>query len=334
MQRPAGDPSQDDESVLRELESVVATHLDRHLSMAQEWFPHQYVPWSRGQDFDGPLQGRSWGPEQSALSAHVRSALVLSLLTEDNLPSYHTELITELGRDGAWGEWTRQWTAEEDRHSTVLRDYLHVTRAVDPVALERHRMQHMRTGYTREYPGSVIHGIAYVMVQEQATRVAHRNTGRISGDPVCERLLSRIAADENLHMVFYRDLLAAAFDRYPDRTMHAMRDVVCSFRMPGHSAPTLRSAARSIAVSGILDRNVLVTEILQPLLRSLRVFERTDLTGEGESSRERLGQHLERQRIMIERSAQWRADRGVKPAPAVWGKAWSGREAGQPTRTP
>jgi acyl-[acyl-carrier-protein] desaturase len=317
MKHAAGDLPQDDESVLAELESTVAENLDRHLSMAQEWFPHQYVPWSRGDDFDGPLGGRPWTSEQSELPAHVRSALVLSLLTEDNLPSYHTELITELGRDGAWGAWAHRWTAEEDRHSTVLRDYLHVTRAVDPVALERQRMQHMSIGYTREYPGSVLHGIAYVMVQEQATRVAHRNTGRISGDPVCDRLLSRIAADENLHMVFYRDLLAAAFDRYPDPTMQALNDVVRAFRMPGHGARNLGSAARSIAVSGILDRNVLLVEILQPLLRSLRVFERTDLTGHGEDSRERLEQHLEKQRIMIERSARWCADRGAQSVPAA-----------------
>ncbi|MEV6020305.1 MULTISPECIES: acyl-ACP desaturase [unclassified Streptomyces] len=320
MQPPVGDPSQDDASMLRELEPTVAAHLDRHLSMAQEWFPHQYVPWSRGNDFDGPLQGQPWEPEQSHLPAHVRSALVLSLLTEDNLPSYHTELITELGRDGAWGAWAHRWTAEEDRHSTVLRDYLHVTRAVDPVALERHRMQHMSNGYTREYAGSVIHGIAYVMVQEQATRVAHRNTGRISGDPVCERLLSRIAADENLHMVFYRDLLAEAFDRYPDRTMRALSDVVCAFRMPGYGAPNLQSAARSIAVSGILDRQVLLVEILQPLLRSLRVFERTGLTGPGEDSRERLGKHLDRQRIMVDRLAQRLAEHGAQPVLAAQGQ--------------
>jgi len=51
-----------------------------------------------------------------------------------------------------------------------------------------------------------------VSFQELATRVAHRNTGRISGDPVCDQLLARVAADENLHMIFYRNLLAAAFE--------------------------------------------------------------------------------------------------------------------------
>ena len=46
--------------------------------------------------------------------------------------------------------------------------------------------------------------------QELATRIAHRNTGRYSNDPVADRIMVRIAADENLHMVFYRDMLKAA----------------------------------------------------------------------------------------------------------------------------
>ena len=41
--------------VLLELEQVVEVNLNRHLATAKEWFPHEYVPWSRGRDFDGPL---------------------------------------------------------------------------------------------------------------------------------------------------------------------------------------------------------------------------------------------------------------------------------------
>jgi acyl-[acyl-carrier-protein] desaturase len=267
------------------------------------------VPWSRGQDFDGPLGGRPWEPGRSALPERVRSALVQSLLTEDNLPSYHTALITELGHDGAWAEWVHRWAAEEDRHSTALRAYLHATRAVDPVALERARMQHMSAGYAFDHPGSALHGIAYVMLQEQATRVAYRNTGRSSADPVCEQLLSRISADENLHMIFYRDLLAAAFTRDPNRTMHTLWDVVRTFRMPGHGAPMSREAALSSAASGILDRGVLATEILRPLVRSLGVCERTDLTEDGERSREKLDRYLRRQQALADRAAERRAQR-------------------------
>ena len=48
--------------------------------------------------------------------------------------------------------------------------------------------------------------------QELATRVSHRNTGKATGYPIAEQLLARIATDENLHMVFYRNLVAAALE--------------------------------------------------------------------------------------------------------------------------
>ena len=37
--------------LLEALEPVVAENLDRHLGIAQEWHPHDYVPWSEGRDF-------------------------------------------------------------------------------------------------------------------------------------------------------------------------------------------------------------------------------------------------------------------------------------------
>ena len=47
---------------------------------------------------------------------------------------------------GAWISWVGRWTAEEGRHAIVLRDYLTVTRNIDPVALERGRMTQLQTG--------------------------------------------------------------------------------------------------------------------------------------------------------------------------------------------
>ena len=67
--------------------------------------------------------------------------MVQNLLTEDNLPSYHREIAMNFGMDGAWGQWVNRWTAEENRHGTALRDYLVVTRSVDPFALEKLRME-------------------------------------------------------------------------------------------------------------------------------------------------------------------------------------------------
>src|SRR3954471_5112396 len=176
-------PSQTE--LLIELEPVVEENLNRHLATAKEWFPHEYVPWSEGRDFDGVLGGEAWEPGQSKLSEVARISLVVNLLTEDNLPSYHHEIATVFGRDGAWGTWVHRWTAEEGRHGIAIRDYLLATRAVDPIALERARMIHMGTGFVNRYAEeSMVHGIAYVSFQELATRVSHRNTGKISGDPI------------------------------------------------------------------------------------------------------------------------------------------------------
>ena len=46
-------------AVLIELEPVVAENLDRHLALAKEWHPHDYIPWSEGRDF-AFLGGEDW----------------------------------------------------------------------------------------------------------------------------------------------------------------------------------------------------------------------------------------------------------------------------------
>ncbi|MGW0183969.1 acyl-ACP desaturase, partial [Nocardia sp. NPDC003345] len=60
-----------DLGVMTYLAPVVADNLDRHLSLTKEWFPHQFVPWSEGSNFDGPLGGDPWEPGQSRLSEHA-----------------------------------------------------------------------------------------------------------------------------------------------------------------------------------------------------------------------------------------------------------------------
>ncbi|WP_242901305.1 acyl-ACP desaturase [Actinomadura terrae] len=278
--------------LLIELEQVVEKELDRHMSMAKEWFPHQYVPWGEGRDFDGPLDGEAWSLEQSKLSLEARESLIVNLLTEDNLPGYHNAIATVFGRDGAWGTWVNRWTAEENRHGIVIRDYLTVTRAVDPIALERARMHHMETGYEPTHGDSFLHGAAYVAFQELATRVSHRNTGRASGDPICEQMMTRVAADENLHMIFYRNLLAAALELAPNETMRAITDVVKAFEMPGAGIEGFMRKSVIIANAGIYDLRLHHDDVLTPVLRKLGVFDLTGLDGTGEKAREELGEFL------------------------------------------
>lgn len=280
-------------ALLIELEPVVEHNLDRHLSLAKEWFPHEYVPWSEGRTFDGPLDGQPWSDADSAIPEVARTALVVNLLTEDNLPSYHHEIATLFGRDGAWGTWVHRWTAEEGRHGTAIRDYLTVTRAVDPVALERARMAHMSAGYVNAHDDEVLHSLAYVSFQELATRISHRNTGRATGDPVCEALLTRVAADENLHMVFYRNLLAAAFELAPSQAMRAVADVVADFQMPGNGIEGFARKSVAIALAGIYDLRQHRDEVLVPVLRQWDVWNVTGLDADGEAARDQLARQLD-----------------------------------------
>ncbi|WP_433221449.1 acyl-ACP desaturase [Microtetraspora malaysiensis] len=277
--------------LLVELEPVVGRELDRHLAVAKEWFPHEYIPWSEGRTFDGVLQGEAWSPEDTSIPEPARVSLIVNLLTEDNLPSYHHEIATTFGRDGAWGTWVHRWTAEEGRHGIAIRDYLLVSRAVDPVALERARMTHMQSGFATEYDG-MLRQLAYVSFQELATRVAHRNTGKVSGDPLCERLLSKVAADENLHMLFYRNLLAAAFELAPSQTMRAVTDVVTSFQMPGQGMEGFARKSVMIAMAGIYDLRQHCDEVLTPVLRQWKPFDIEGLDAEGEQAREELAAFL------------------------------------------
>ncbi|WP_030614910.1 acyl-ACP desaturase [Streptomyces sclerotialus] len=284
-----GQTAWSDAQLLYALEEVVEKELNRHLKIAKEWMPHEYVPWSDGRNFDGVMDGEPWAPEQSKVTDIGRTALVVNLLTEDNLPSYHHEIATLFGRDGAWGTWVHRWTAEEGRHGIVMRDYLLTSRAVDPVQLERFRMAHMSEGFESDNNHSMLHSVAYVAFQELATRISHRNTGRHSGDPVCDRMLARIATDENLHMVFYRNLLASAFELAPDQTMCAVRDVVTGFRMPGHGMPGFERAAARMALGGIYNLRIHHDDVLQPVLRFLKVMEIGGLGPAGLRAQEELG---------------------------------------------
>jgi acyl-[acyl-carrier-protein] desaturase len=281
----------DDPELHAELEPRAGELLGRHLATAREWFPHSLVPWSRGRDFDDDA---GWEPDDHPLGAAVRSALFVNLLTEDNLPHYFRTISGRLGGDHAWGAWARRWTAEEGRHAIVIRDYLTVTRAVDPIALERARMTQVSNGVVPE-PPSLADALVYAALQELATRIAHHNTGRLLSDPAGGRIMTRVAADENLHHLFYRDLTSAALEIDPTTVVPAIDRQVRHFAMPGAGIPDFARHARTMADAGIYDFAAHHDQILVPvLLRHWRLDRLQGLKATADQARERLLRHVER----------------------------------------
>jgi acyl-[acyl-carrier-protein] desaturase len=273
------------------LEATAQTLLERHLETTKEWFPHALVPWTQATDYEPDYE---WEPNDAQIPPAIRSALFVNVLTEDNLPYYFRDIERMFGRDGAFGEWVRRWTAEEGRHGLVINGYLQATRAIDPVDLERARMIQVSTGEVPE-PATAVEGLAYVALQELATRISHFNTGTALEDPVGRQIMRRVASDENLHFLFYRDLLTAVIGIDPSAAVIAMERQATDFAMPGVGIPGFASHAKAIADAGIYDLAIHHDQILQPVIMRDWALESIEgLSAEAEEARVRLVKYIGR----------------------------------------
>ena len=295
-------------AVSQALDECAGHLLDRHLAHAKEWFPHELVPWELGRRFE---PGEVFEPEGAPLPAGVSSALLVNLLTEDNLPHYFHAIAQVVGTDSALGEWSRRWAAEEQRHAIVLRDWLCVTRKLDLTGLERARMRQVSTGFRAGPRGqSLTDGLIYLTLQELATRIAHWNTGRLLDD-TGSVILKRVAADENSHFLFYRDLTAAALRADPSRTVEAIDRQVTSFEMPGAEIDGFAAHAAAIAAAQIYDFRIHYEQVLVPVVMTQWRLESLEgLDSDGERARDHLLTWMARLKRVATRMAAQSAGAG------------------------
>ncbi len=285
----------------------VARLYERHLATTKSWLPHELIPWERA---TASRPRDAWDPASSTLPSGVRSALVVNLLTEDNLP-YYFETINRVFANETWREWARRWTAEEMRHGIVIRDYITVTHAVDLVELEHARM-HQVCGAQVPQPESAADALAYVALQELATRISHRNTGNLLEDEAGYKVMARVAADENLHYLFYRDLVSAALEVDPSGTVCAIERQVRTFEMPGAGIPDFSAHASAIAAAGIYDLVLHHDQVLVPVvLRHWGIETIEGLSPEAEGARERIIGHIARIERVGKRLASRRSSGSV-----------------------
>lgn len=266
------------------------TLYERHLATTKSWMPHELIPWERAVE-SAPRD--AWDPASSPLPSGVRSALIVNLLTEDNLP-YYFETINRVFAHEAWRVWARRWTAEEMRHAIVIRDYITVTHSVDLNALEHARMQQVSGGQVPQ-PASVVDGLVYVALQELATRISHRNTGNLLDDEAGYKVMARVAADENLHYLLYRDLVSAALEVDPSAAVLAIERQVRTFEMPGGGIPDFAAHASAIAAAGIYDLALHHDQVLVPVvLRHWGIETIEGLSPDAQAARDRTVAHIAR----------------------------------------
>lgn len=171
--------------------------------------------------------------------------LVGDMITEEALPTYMTMLNTLDGvRDetGAsptpWGRWTRQWTAEENRHGDAMNKYLWLTGRVNMKAVEVTIQNLIGSGMNPKTENNPYLGFVYTSFQERATRISHGNTARFAkehGDEALAKLCGLVAADEARHEAGYTLIITELLKHDPDGAVLAFADMMRKqIVMPAH----------------------------------------------------------------------------------------------------
>lgn len=239
-------------ALILELEPVVAENLSRHLATEEPWYGHDYVPFDQGENF-AFLGGKDWDPSQVTLPKPVTDACEILLITKDNLAAHHREIVEHFILEEKWGRWIGRWTAEEHLHAIALRNYLVVTREIDPSANEDVRVEHVMKGY-RADRFSQIETLVFMTFFEREHAVFTRNLQAQITEPTLKGLVGRIAADEERHEEFFANLVAhcLATDTRAE-TVSAIARRAAELDVLGGDIEAYADKRATVAEAGIFD---------------------------------------------------------------------------------
>ncbi len=238
-----------------ELEPVVTAEMRRHLDTEDLWYAHDYVPFDQGENF-AFLGGKDWDPSHVTLPKNVTDACEILLITKDNLAGYHRELVEHFILEEKWGRFLGRWTAEEHLHAIALRNYLVVTREVDPAANEDVRVEHVMKGY-RADSYSQIETLVFMAFFERAHAVFCRNLQAQVTEPVLAAMVGRIVADEERHEQFFANLVAHLLRTHRDETVAAIAARAAQLDVIGADIDAYTDKVAAMAEAGIFDKAAL-----------------------------------------------------------------------------
>jgi acyl-[acyl-carrier-protein] desaturase len=213
------------------------------------WYAHDFVPFEQGEDF-AFLGGMDWDPSQASLPAVITDACEILLIGKDSLAGYHRELVEHFILEDKWGRWIGRWTAEEHLHAIALREYLIVTREIDPDANESVRMTHVQKGY-RADRYSQVETLVFMAFYERACAEFCRNLADKTDEPVLKGLIGRIAGDEERHEEFFANLITHCLDYVPEETVAAIAARAAELKVVGADIDAYADRQAGIAEAGI-----------------------------------------------------------------------------------
>ncbi|MBL7976898.1 MAG: acyl-ACP desaturase [Bacteroidetes Order II. Incertae sedis bacterium] len=239
---------------LRTLEPDVDAFMQFHLQKRRLWFSSDFLPADeKAVDPENDTFYNRLRERARSLGDAARVSLIVNLLTEEGLPHFHRIISTHLGDESVWGRWNNIWTAEEDRHGAILRDYMRDSRIVNWHVVEYMQYAYQEAGFNPEWDKDPYRVFVYTSLQERATQYAHRNTARYVGEdePVFQNIAKNIAADEAKHFQFYRNVFKKILEMDPNRALQSALAIMPSIDMPGYRMPNFKEMADVIRRVGI-----------------------------------------------------------------------------------
>ena len=254
--------------VLNHLEEKVKEWMDSHIAKRNLWFSSDYLPADEKMNDDQEVNNKSLRERSRGVKDEVRVAVALNLLTEEGLPHFHRLIAQHLGDKSFWAKWNNMWTAEEDRHGAVLRDYVRDARLFRFREVELMQFHYLESGFNPDWDSDPYKVFVYTTLQERATQFSHRNTGKLAGEdePLLNGILSAIAADEAKHFTFYRNVFKEVLKLDPNRALLSASAIMPAIDMPGFSMPNFRDMAdvvRRVGIYGPRDYKKIVEEAIK-----------------------------------------------------------------------
>lgn len=210
--------------VIKGMEKFVGENIDSLLKPVKEsWQPNDFLPDMTADNWKDLLN--DFRERSINLSDELLVVLVGDMITEEALPTYQTWLnrldgITDTtgASDSPWAQWSRGWTAEENRHGDLLNKYLYLTGRVDMRAVEVTIHNLIKNGFDPKTENDPYLGFIYTSFQERATKISHSNVGRLAlkaGEERLQKICSMIAGDEARHEKAYRLFMQKIFELDP-----------------------------------------------------------------------------------------------------------------------
>ncbi len=297
--------------VLQSLEPTVRELMQKHRDSRKLWMPSDLMPADELADPNYEEELKALRERARGLPDGVRVAIALNLLTEEGLPHFHRLVAVYMGHGGAWAEWNNLWTAEEDRHGCVLRDYVRDARVFNMKALEEMQFQYIESGFDPDWKDDPYRLLAYTSLQEKATQTSHANAGRLAGnyEPKLQKILAHICADESRHYVFYRDAFSAVMKLDINRALHALAAVAPALAMPGHNIAGFAQMSEVERRAGIYGPREYL-KLVEDLVKHWAIDKMTGLSAVGRAAQDKvmeLPKRLSRMADYVESKAHSRS---------------------------